>query len=97
MNKLADVDYFDIGPGRFKYTAVMRNGKRVNFGSRDYQQYKDSVPRRLGGGQWSDKDHMDKDRRESYRRRHAGILNRDGKPAYKVKYSPSWFAYNYLW
>lgn len=94
---LAKVEKFIRGPGRFKYTAIMKDGKRVNFGHRDYQQFKDSVPKSMGGGLWSNKDHSDPKRRDNYRRRHAGVSTKNGIPAYKVKYSPSWFSYHYLW
>jgi hypothetical protein len=91
------VEKFVLGPGRYKYTAIMKDGHRVNFGHRDYQQYHDSVPVSLGGGKWIRKDHKDPVRRLNYRKRHAKILTSSGKPAYKVKYSPSWFSYYYLW
>lgn len=44
------VEKFILGSGKYKYTAVLKSGKRVNFGHRDYQQYEDSVPVKLGGG-----------------------------------------------
>ncbi len=94
---LKKVEKFIIGHGQYKYTAILKNGKRVNFGHRDYQHYKDSVPKNMGGGRWSHKDHLDKDRRRNYRARHAGILTKSGKAAYKVPLSPSWFSYYYLW
>lgn len=95
--KLQRVDRFEVGSGRYKYTAVMKNGKRVNFGHRDYEHYRDSVPQSMGGGRWSHKDHGDAKRRQNYRKRHAGVKTKSGKPAYRVKYSPSWFSYHYLW
>lgn len=97
MNNLNQVEKFVLGPGRYKYTAILKNGHKVNFGHRDYQHYKDSVPVELGGGKWTSKNHLDIARRKNYRTRHAGVLTKNGKPAYKVKYSPSWFSYHYLW
>ena len=94
---LSEVEKFVEGPGRYKYTAIMKNGKRVNFGHRDYEHYRDSVPKSMGGGIWSHKDHGDTKRRDNYRSRHGGVLTKDGKKAYQVKYSPSWFSYYYLW
>jgi len=88
---------FVKGPSKYKYTAILKDGRRVNFGHRDYQHYKDSVPKRLGGKLWSHNDHNDKERRQRYRRRHEAIKTKSGKPAYKVKYSPSWFSYHFLW
>lgn len=92
--------YFEKGTGNYKYTAHVPVGgqmKIVHFGHRDYEHYRDSVPKSLGGKLWSHKDHNDKERRDNYRSRHRGMLNKDGKPAYKVKYTPAWFSYYYLW
>ncbi len=88
---------FVKGPDRYKYTAILPDGKRVNFGHRDYQQFKDRVPKNKGGKLWSRKDHGDLDRMNNYRKRHRGVLTSSGKRAYQVKYSPSWFSYHFLW
>lgn len=88
---------FVRGPYPKKYQAILPNGKKVNFGDQRYEHYKDSVPKNLGGKLWSHLDHRDKSRRSNYRSRHRGSLNRDNVPAYRVKYSPSWFSYHYLW
>ncbi len=92
-----NVEKFIIGPTVYKYTAVLKSGKRVNFGRRGYEHFKDSVPKDMGGGRWNHKDHGDKARRTNYRARHGGVLTKNGQPAYKVKLSPSWFSYYYLW
>lgn len=97
MKSLPKVAKFEKGRGKYKYTAIMKDGKRVSFGHKDYQHFKDSVPKSMGGGLWSHKDHGDKKRRANYRKRHAGVLNKEGKPAYKIKYTPAWFSYYYLW
>lgn len=91
------VERFVVGPGRYKYTAILKNGKRVNFGHRDYEHYRDSVPVAKGGGRWSKLDHGDAKRRANYRSRHGGVMTGSGNFAYRVKYSPSWFSYKYLW
>lgn len=91
------VDKFVLGPGRYKYTAILKDGRRVNFGHRDYQHYRDSVPKNKGGGRWSHKNHLDVVRRANYRKRHGGVLNKAGQPAYKVPLTPAWFSYYYLW
>lgn len=88
---------FQKGPGRYKYTAIMPSGKRVNFGHRDYQHYRDRVPKNKGGKLWSHLNHNDRDRMQNYRSRHRGVNTKSGTPAYKKKYSPSWFSYHYLW
>lgn len=72
------------------YVELLKNGKywkSVSFGNNKYEQYKDTTPLKL----YSHKDHLDKTRRASYRARH-------GAQGYqKRKYSPAWFAWNYLW
>ena len=94
---LRGVRHFEPGPGNKKYTAVLDNGKRVSFGDRRYEQYRDSVPKRLGGGLYSHLDHNDAKRRENYRRRHAGVQKSSGRRAIDEQYSPAWFSYHYLW
>lgn len=80
-----------------KYVAIMVDGRRIAFGNRHYQHFKDSVPKELGGGKWSKLDHGDLKRRKAYRLRHAGVLTTNGKRAIDIKYSPAWFSYYYLW
>lgn len=41
--------------------------------------------------------HKDKERRARYRKRHRGILLGDGRPAYRVKTSPAYWAWHLLW
>lgn len=82
--------------GNKKYTAILPSGKRVSFGDRRYQHYKDSVPKRLGGGKWSRLDHMDTDRRNRYRKRHSKVMS-GNKVAKNIKYTPAWFSWHYLW
>lgn len=89
--------WFEAGPGNYKYSAYvrMKNGYilgPINFGNRQYGQYKDRAL-----GLYKNMDHLDKKRRENYRKRHGAILTSTGKRAVDVKYSPAWFAWNYLW
>ena len=83
--------------GNHKYIAIIpqkgKRAKRVRFGSPQYEHFRDSVPKDLGGGVWSFLDHNDKDRRKAYRARHSKIKMKDGRLAYKVKYTPSYFSY----
>jgi len=88
---------FVKGKGKHKYTAILPNGKKVSFGHKDYQHYKDSVPKNKGGGLWTHKNHMDKARRKSYRARHGGLYCKNGRKCITVKYSPAWFSYYFLW
>lgn len=89
--KLPKGTRFKKGPKGKKYTAIMPDGHLVHFGSSQYQQYKDSVPKNLGGKLWSHKNHNDKQRRKNYRIRHGA------QGHYKTKYSPAWFSYYFLW
>ena len=91
------VDHFELGPRYKKYTAVMKDGKRVHFGDRRYQHYKDQVPVNMGGGQWTKSNHLDKKRRKNYRTRHGALLCKDGTNCITHKYSPAWFSYYFLW
>lgn len=97
MPRLPAGTQFIQGSGNHKYTAIMPDGKRVSFGHRSYQHYKDSVPASMGGGLWSSLDHKDLSRRASYRARHGALRCKNGKTCISVMYSPAWFSYYYLW
>jgi len=100
MNKVPKGTKFIKGPKGKKYTAIIptKTGtKRVSFGSVGYAQYRDSVPKSMGGGKYSHLDHLDKKRRNRYRKRHGKIKLKDGTFAYKKKYTPAYLSYNLLW
>lgn len=59
-----------------------KSGQLVHFGRLGFSDYLS---------------HNDLDRRNNYRKRHAGIMTKNGTPAYKVKYSPAWASYYILW
>lgn len=71
-----------------KYKVVMFNNdkkiKTIQFGSKKYQQFKDTTPLKL----YSNLDHNDNKRKKNYFSRH--------KINYP-KYSPDWFSKKYLW
>jgi hypothetical protein len=67
------------------------NGKTIHFGASGYQQYHDKI------GLYSSLDHGDLNRRKRYRDRHKKIYNKFGVPSYRVKYTPAWFSWHYLW
>lgn len=58
------------------------SGRIVRFGALGYDDYLT---------------HKNKARRADYRRRHAGIFDSSGHPAYLRKYSPAWASYYILW
>lgn len=65
-----------------KYDAVFTNGAVVSFGDNRYKHYFDRI------GLYSHLNHNDEKRRDAYYARH------NANPR---KYSPGWFAANYLW
>ena len=65
-----------------KYAAVFADGRKVHFGDKRYQQFRDSAL-----GLYSKLDHKDQERRRRYLARHG-----EGK-----KYSAKWFAEKFLW
>lgn len=72
-----------------KYKAEVY-GKIVHFGALGYQQYHDKI------GLYSSLDHNDIKRRKRYRDRHKKIMI-GSIPAYRIKYTPAWFSWYYLW
>lgn len=73
-----------------KYDAILLNEqtkrtKRVPFGDTRYEQYKDQT----GLGKFTHKNHLDKQRRQAYHKRHASDK--------KNKFSAGYFAAKYLW
>ena len=67
-----------------KYRVILSNDKHVDFGSKMYQQYRDSSPLRL----YSSMDHRDKTRRAHYYSRH----NID-----YPEFSADWLSKRFLW
>lgn len=74
-----------------KKLMVEVNGKRLHFGDRNAEHYKDKT------GIWSSKDHLDKERRKNYRKRASGIRNKRGELTYLDPTYPNYHAYNVLW
>lgn len=86
-----------------KYTAFVKNkstGKtrKINFGARNYQQYKDSTKLK----KFSKKNHGDAKRRKNYFRRHSGVtgkrkaLQKEWKKS-KGKFNAKILSHQYLW
>lgn len=70
---------------RYKRAVLARKGnefKLIRYGHVDYEDFTT---------------HKDPERRERFRKRFRGILKSDGKPAYKDKWQPAYWAYNDLW
>ena len=75
-----------------KYSAIIQNRqtkkqKRMNFGALGYEHYKDKTPLKL----YSNLDHNDKNRRDSYQARH------NTHRIDESEYSPAYFSFKYLW
>lgn len=90
--------YFRVpDKGTSKYVAILPDGKKVFFGHRKYEHYKDSVPKSMGGGKWSHMDHRDPVRRQRFFARFEGQRCSNGKRCIDIPFSPAWFSYYYLW
>ena len=78
-----------------KYSVYVKgkNGKPklISFGDKRYQQFKDKL------GHYSNLNHLDKKRRDSYRKRSRGIRNKEGKLTYLDKNTANYYSYNFLW
>jgi hypothetical protein len=74
-----------------KKLMVIVDGKKIHFGSSKMEHYKDRT------GIWKDKDHFDKKRRESFRKRISGIKLKDGSRAIDDPKSPAWHSLRILW
>ena len=66
-----------------KYDAFLDGKKIASFGDKRYEHFHDKI------GHYSNLNHNDESRRKSYRARHHKTSQK--------KYSPSYFAYHYLW
>jgi len=67
------------------------NGKKVHFGSRDMQHYKDKT------GIWKELDHLDLKRRRNYLLRSGSIRNKEGKLTKDIETSPNYHSRAILW
>jgi hypothetical protein len=65
-----------------KWMTITPGGKKVHWGDPNMQDYTQ---------------HHDKQRRSNYRKRHAGIILKDGTRAIDKKWSPAWFSYHFTW
>ena len=94
---------FKRGPYPKKYTAIVKNKKnkktrKIHFGDRRYQQYKDRTPLKL----YKSKNHNTRKRMQNYFSRHSGTKKR-GKAIKKEKnksnglYNAKILSHVYLW
>ena len=92
---------FKRGPFPKKYTATIKHGKKtrkIHFGDRRYQQYKDRTPL----GLYSRKNHGERKRMQNYFSRHSGTKKR-GEAIKKEKaksgglYNAKILSHIYLW
>ena len=74
-----------------KKLMVEVNGKKIHFGARDMEHFKDKT------GIWKSKDHGDEKRRKSYLRRAKGIKNKAGELTWKDPKSANYHAVRILW
>ena len=79
-----------------KYSVyVMKDGKKtlIHFGDTRYQHFKDSTPLKI----YSNLDHNDKERRESYLKRAKGIKNKEGNITWNDKNTANYYSVKFLW
>lgn len=91
------------GPFPKKYTAFIKNKKtkkikKLNFGDRRYQQYKDRTNLKL----YKHKDHSTRKRMQNYYSRHSGTKSRKKAIKKEIKlskghYTPKILSHIYLW
>lgn len=74
-----------------KYVVELKNGKKIHFGDRRYEHYKDRH------GDFSMKDHKDKERRDKYLKRASKIKDKNGKLTINNPESPNFYAIRMLW
>ena len=94
---------FKRGPYPKKYTAFVKDKKtkkvrRIHFGDRRYEQYKDRTPLKL----YSHKNHGTRKRMENYFSRHSGTKKRSVAIKKEIrknkgKYTPKILSHKYLW
>ena len=87
MNKKTlDKPFKYVGKGKYKYSVYVKTPegkiKKVNFGHKDYQDFRQ---------------HKDPERRRRYLARAKGIKNKKGQLTYKLKTSPNYWSYHFLW
>lgn len=74
-----------------KYTVILEDGTRVNFGHTAYKHYKDKK------GLFKSKDHNDKERRKRYLARATRIKNKNGSLTMNDPKSANFWAIRVLW
>jgi len=94
---------FEKGPRDKKYTVYVKDIKtkkirKINFGDKNYEQFKDSTPLHL----YKNKNHLTKKRRDNYFLRHSGIKNKTlAVKKEKIKsrgyYNAKILSHIYLW
>tara|TARA_A100001015_G_C14354152_1_gene467902 strand:- start:197 stop:502 length:306 start_codon:yes stop_codon:yes gene_type:complete len=94
---------FKKGPYPKKYTAIVMNKqtkktRKIHFGDRRYQQYKDRTPLKL----YKHKNHNTRKRMRNYFSRHSGTPNREKAIKKEIKngngyYTAKILSHVYLW
>jgi len=94
---------FKRGPHPKKYTAIVKNKKnkktrKIHFGDRRYQQYKDRTPLKL----YKSKNHNTRKRMRNYFNRHSGTKKRataikKEKKKSRGNYNAKILSHVYLW
>jgi hypothetical protein len=65
-----------------KWMSITPQGRKVHWGDPNMKDYTQ---------------HHSEKRRKSYKKRHSGIILKNGKRAIDRKYSPAWYSYHVTW
>ena len=90
MVKIGKYDY-KKSTRKDKKLMVVIDNKLIHFGNPKYEHYYDKT--RI----WKELDHNNKDRRQNYLLRSAGIKNKEGNLTKDDKFSPNYHARKILW
>lgn len=74
-----------------KKLMVIVDGKKIHFGARNMQHFKDKT------GLWKELDHLDPKRRKNYLARAKGIRNKEGKLTKDIETSANYHAIRIFW
>ncbi len=74
-----------------KYSVFTPSGKKIHFGDKRYEQYKDKI------GKYSHLDHNDEKRRERYLKRAKSIKDKEGNLTWNNPESPNYYSVRQLW
>lgn len=91
MVKIGKYNY-ELSDKKDKKLMVIVNNKKIHFGQKGYSHFFDR-----SGLLNKSLNHKDEKRRKAYRKRHSGILLKNGKRAIDDPNQPAWHSFRILW